>query len=130
MATTMADAFKKLFLGLGGNRKELIENNDVGDYIEDLETAIKGYVDTQSTSAASGIINDTEASESTVYSASKVESLIPTIPDPEFPAVTTDDNGKIMAVVGGKWTLVTMTATADTSTGAVTFTFTPDAPAE
>lgn len=98
MATTMTDAFKKLFLGLGGDRKELAENNDVGDYIKDLESAIKSYVDAQST--------------------------------PEFPAVTTDDNGKIMAVVGGEWTLVTMTATADTSTGAVTFTFTPDTPAE
>lgn len=41
----MTDAFKKLFLGLGGDAKELAENNDVGDYIEDLEGAIKAYVD-------------------------------------------------------------------------------------
>ena len=43
--TKMTDAFKKLFLGLGGDAKELAENNDVGDYIEDLEGAIKAYVD-------------------------------------------------------------------------------------
>lgn len=43
--TKMTDAFKKLFLGLGGDPKELAENNDVGDYILDLEDAIKGYVD-------------------------------------------------------------------------------------
>ena len=43
--TKMTDAFKKLFLGLGGDSKELAENNDVGDYIEDLEGAIKAYVD-------------------------------------------------------------------------------------
>lgn len=42
--TKMTDAFKKLFLGLGGDPKELVENNDVGDYILDLEDAIKGYV--------------------------------------------------------------------------------------
>lgn len=39
--TKMTDAFKKIFLGLGGDPKELSENNDVGDYILDLESAIK-----------------------------------------------------------------------------------------
>lgn len=39
--TKMTDAFKKIFLGLGGDPKELAENNDVGDYILDLEGAIK-----------------------------------------------------------------------------------------
>lgn len=43
-----------------------------------------------------------------------------------LPAVTADDNGKILAVVDGAWTKVTMTAVADTTTGAVTFTLTPD----
>lgn len=48
--TKMTDAFKKIFLDLGGNPKELAENNDVGDYILDLESAIKAYVN----EAASG----------------------------------------------------------------------------
>ena len=42
--TKMTDAFKKFFLDLGGNPKLLAENNDVGDYILDLESAIKDYV--------------------------------------------------------------------------------------
>ena len=95
--TVMTDAFKKVFLGLGGNPKELAENNDVGDYIVDLENAIKAYVASQ-------------------------------IPSAELPAVTSDDNGKILAVVNGAWTKVTLTAVADTSTGAVTITLTPDSP--
>ena len=43
-----------------------------------------------------------------------------------LPAVTADDNGKVLAVVDGAWKKVTMTAVADTTTGAVTFTLTPD----
>lgn len=43
-----------------------------------------------------------------------------------LPAVTSDDNGKILAVVDGVWTKVTITAVADTTSGAVTITLTPD----
>ena len=43
-----------------------------------------------------------------------------------LPAVTADDNGKILAVVDGAWAKVTLTAVADTTTGAVTITLTPD----
>lgn len=46
-----------------------------------------------------------------------------------LPSVTASDNGKILAVVDGAWTLVTVSAEADLETGAVTFTFTPDTPA-
>jgi hypothetical protein len=47
--TKMTDAFKKVFLGLGGDPKKLAENNDVGDYIVDLESAIKEYVNEAAT---------------------------------------------------------------------------------
>ena len=120
---TINQALKDLFLGLGGNESALADNTSASDYIEDLESAIKETA----SDAAGDIIDDSEASETKAYSSSKVESLIP---DPELPTVTTDDNGKILAVVAGEWTLVTMSAVADTSTGAVTFTFTPDSPAE
>lgn len=43
-----------------------------------------------------------------------------------LPAVTSEDNGKILAVVDGVWTKVTITAVADTTSGAVTITLTPD----
>lgn len=43
-----------------------------------------------------------------------------------LPAVTSEDNGKILAVVNGAWTKVTITAVADTTSGAVTITLTPD----
>lgn len=44
-----------------------------------------------------------------------------------LPEVSASDNGKIMGVADGKWKMGTLTAIADTSTGVVTFTFTPDA---
>ena len=120
---TINQALKDLFLGLGGNESALADNTSASDYIEDLESAIKATA----SDAAGDLIDDTEASETKAYSSSKVESLIPA---PELPEVTTDDNGKILAVVAGEWTLVTLSAVADTTTGAVTFTFTPDSPAE
>lgn len=117
---TINQALKDLFLGLGGDSSALADNTSVSDYIEDLESAIE--------SKSAALIDDTQASEESVYSSSKVESLIP---DPELPTVTADDNGKVLAVVNGNWTLCTMTAVADTTTGAVTITFTPDeAPVE
>jgi hypothetical protein len=90
---TINQALKDLFLGLGGESSALADNSSVSDYIEDLESAIKG--------AASA----------------------------ELPTVTSDDNGKILAVANGEWTLGTLTASANLETGAVTFTFTPDTPA-
>lgn len=74
--TKMTDAFKKIFLGLGGDPKELSENNDVGDYILDLEDAIK--------KTASNVIDDSEASDTTTYSSNKIASLIPEAKDPEY----------------------------------------------
>jgi hypothetical protein len=71
--TKMTDAFKKIFLGLGGDPKELAENNDVGDYILDLEGAIKKTA----SDAVGEVINDSEVSDTTTYSSNKIESLIP-----------------------------------------------------
>lgn len=88
---TINQALKDLFLGLGGNPTALEDNSGVGDYIEDLESAIKG---------AGVSIDDTQASETTVYSSSKVESLIPT---DELPTVTSEDNGNVLTVVEGAW---------------------------
>ena len=84
----MTDAFKKIFLGLGGDPKELAENNDVGDYILDLESAIK--------KTASDVINDAEASDDTTYSSNKIESLIPEVKDPEYLKVSFNNvNGPV-----------------------------------
>lgn len=109
--TKMTDAFKKVFLGLGGNPKELAENNDVGDYIVDLESAIKEYVGDKT----EDIIDDSEASETTVYSSSKVESLIPTN---ELPTPASTNVGKVATVVsdgegGYEWSAETPSTPAD-----------------
>jgi len=90
--TKMTDAFKKVFLGLGGNPKELAENNDVGDYIVDLEGAIKEYVDNKT----EDLIDDSNASESTTYSSSKINSLIP---ENELPTPVEANIGKVATVV-------------------------------
>lgn len=116
---TINEALKKLFLGLGGDAKDLSDNSTVSDYINDLESAIKAYAG----GASEDIIDDSEASETKTYSSSKINSLIPA---DELPAVTAEDNGKILAVVNGAWAKVTISATANTETGAVTITLTPD----
>lgn len=118
MGKTINEALKDLFLGLGGKSSALSDNDSVSDYIEDLESAIKASAG----GAAEDLIDDTEASETKTYSSSKIASLIPA---PELPEVAAANNGQVLAVVNGAWTLCTMTAVADTTSGAVTFTFTP-----
>lgn len=86
----MTDAFKKIFLGLGGDPKELSENNDVGDYILDLESAIKKTA----SDAVGDVINDYKASDTTTYSSNKIKRLIPdgkySIPSVSVASGTTD----------------------------------------
>lgn len=118
MGKTINEALKDLFIGLGGNSSALSDNDSVSDYIEDLESAIKASAG----GAAEDLIDDTESSETKTYSSSKIVSLIPA---PELPEVAAANNGQVLAVVNGAWTLCTMTAVADTTSGAVTFTFTP-----
>lgn len=118
MSKTINQALGDLVTGLGADPSVLSDNATVSDYIEDLAGAIKGETE--------ALIDDEEASETKTYSSSKIESLIPA---DELPAVTVEDNNRVLAVVKGAWTLCTMTAVADTTSGAVTFTFTPVTPA-
>ena len=111
---TINQALKDLFLGLGGNPSALSDNTSVSDYIEDLESAIKG--------AASGAqIDDTTASESTVYSSSKTESLIPTVPEIDDTTASESSlysSSKVESLVGGvnKVSVYTGTIAGDTVT--------------
>ena len=54
-----------------------------------------------------------------------IEDLTDAIKVGALPEVAAANNGQVLAVVDGAWTLCTMTAVADTTSGAVTFTFTP-----
>lgn len=88
---TINEALKSLILALGGDPESMYDNTTISDYIKDLETAMQA--------SGSGVkIDDTTASDSTVYSSSKTESLIPVIPDPELPSVTSEDIGEALIV--------------------------------
>lgn len=54
-----------------------------------------------------------------------IEDLTSAIKASALPEVAAANNGQVLAVVDGTWTLCTITAVADTTTGAVTFNFTP-----
>lgn len=114
MSKTINEAMGDLIKGLGADASVLSDNSTVSDYIEDLAGAIKGET--------SAIIDDSEAGEDTTYSSAKIESLIP---EAELPEVAAANNGQVLAVVNGEWTLCTMTASANLETGVVSFTFTP-----
>ena len=118
MGKTIKEALKDLFIGLGGKSSALSDNDSVSDYIEDLESAIKASAG----GAAEAIIDDSAESETKTYSSSKIASLIPS---PELPEVAAANDGQVLAVVNGAWTLCTISAAANLETGAVTFTFTP-----
>lgn len=86
---TINQALKDLYTGLGGDPQALANNSTCSDYIEDLESAIKG--------AASGAqIDDTTASETTVFSSAKTEELIEAIPS--LPSVAVGDIGEALIV--------------------------------
>lgn len=86
---TINQALKDLYTGLGGDPQALAHNSTCSDYIEDLESAIKG--------AASGAqIDDTTPSETKVYSSAKTEALIEAIPS--LPSVAVGDIGEALIV--------------------------------
>ena len=86
---TINQALKDLYTGLGGDPQALADNSTCSDYIEDLESAIKG--------AASGAqIDDTTASETTVFSSAKTEDLINGIET--LPSVAVGDIGEALIV--------------------------------
>lgn len=89
---TISQSLKDLFLGLGGDASALEDNTSASDYIQDLESAIKA----SASGAAEDLIDDAAASATTVYSSSKVESLIP---ENELPTPAVGDIGKVVSVV-------------------------------
>ena len=119
---TINQALKDLFLAHGGSPSALEENQGISDFIDDVSTVLG--------SNATGTITPALESGTKIadYSLNGVDgSLYAPTPEDELPAVTADDNGKILAVVNGAWALATPSAVADLETGAVTITFTPDA---
>lgn len=86
---TINQALKDLYTGLGGDPQALADNSTCSDYIEDLESAIKG--------AASGAqIDDETASTTTVFSSTKTEELIGSIE--ALPSVAVGDIGEALIV--------------------------------
>lgn len=66
---TINEALKSLILAVGGDPASMYDNTTVSDYIKDLETALIEQ-------GSGAQIDDTTASETTVYSSSKTESVI------------------------------------------------------
>lgn len=86
---TINEALKSLILALGGDPESMYDNTTVSDYIKDLETAMQA--------GGSGVkIDDTTASESTVYSSTKTEELINDIET--LPSVAVGDIGEALIV--------------------------------
>ena len=158
MSKTINEALKDLFIGLGGDPSQLADNSTVSDYIADLESAIKAAATAELPTPVEANVGKVatvvQRGSAYAWGADNIPAELPTpgaanvgkiatvvesegvyswgvtnIPE-ELPEVEATDNGKILAVVNGAWALVTVSAVADLTTGAVTFTFTPDTPAQ
>ncbi len=116
---TVNEALKDLYLAHGGDAAALADNTSLSDFIADISTVLGSNATGEITPA---LESGTKIAD---YTLNGVEGSL-YAPGAELPAVTAADNGKILAVVDGAFALVTMTAVADTETGEVTFTFTPD----
>ncbi len=112
---TVNEALRDLFLAHGGDASELADNKSLSDFIADVSTVLG--------SNATGTI--TPAIESGVkiadYTLNGDEgSLYAPEVEPDLPDASELDDGVILAVSNGAWTLCTISV--DTTTGDVTFT--------
>ena len=102
---TINQALKDLYLGLGGDPSALTDNSTVSDYIEDLESAIKGAASGELPEVTADDIGDVLAVVSD--GASGAEWGKGEIPS-ELPSVTSEDIGDVLTVVsdgesGAEW---------------------------
>lgn len=117
MGKTVNEALRDLFLAHGGDVSDLEDNKSLSDFIADVSTVIGSNATGEITPA---VESGTKIAD---YTLNGVEgSLYAPV---ELPEVAAANNGQVLAVVNGAWTLCTMTASASLETGAVTFTFTP-----
>lgn len=118
MSKTINEALRDLFLAHGGDVSDLEDNKSLSDFIADVSTVLG--------SNATGTITPALESGAKIadFTLNGVEGTL--YAPVELPAVTSDDNGKILAVVDGAFALVTISAEADLETGDVTITLTPD----
>lgn len=112
---TINEALKDLFLAHGGDASELADNKSLSDFIADVSTVLG--------SNATGTITPVVESGTKIadYDLNGVEgSLYAPEVEPELPDVSEVEDGAVLAVVNGAWTLVTISV--DTETGDITFT--------
>lgn len=139
MMLTNVDALKGLYVALGGDASEVANLTTTPELLakisvvagagaSELPVVKKADAGKTLTVNSSGkwsaimpadVIDDSEASETTTYSSSKINSLIPA---DELPAVTNADAGKVLTVnSNGTWSAggATLPAVSATDNGKV-----------
>ena len=133
---TINQALKDLYLGLGGDPSALTDNSTVSDYIEDLESAIKGAASGELPEVTADDIGDVLAvvsdgasgaewgkgeipSELPSVEAADIGDVLTVVSDgesgaewakgaipSELPTVSASDNGKLLGVDNGVWNAI------------------------